>query len=348
MSANDRALRAAAQRKPRDLKLELARDASQFGFFQAVRILGLSARKRGERRGRLPASLRFRSLASLSFPASELCRYQPAKEPEQLDATDEMTVSFIGLTGPSGALPTSYTELLLERRQQYKDGSLHAFLDIFSHRATALFFGAWRKYRYWLEVEAGERDGFTRNLLDLGGLGLSQLRKQMGPDASLDENLFIYYAGLLSQKPLSAQALETLIQGFFGVDAELRQFVGQWMQVPATEQSRLGDRESELGVSLFAGARVWDRQTKLQLRLGSMRRAQFEALLPGGPGAQALQALLQFAVGHNLAADVSLVLDKRDVPAAQLGGPADLRLGGNCWLGPQKQDPEDMRYALLH
>ena len=50
-----------------------------------------------------------------------------------------------------------------------------------------------------------------------------------------------------------------------------------------------------------------------------MRRAQFEALLPGGP-AQALQALLQFAVGHNLAADVSLVLDKRDVPPSQLGG----------------------------
>ena len=248
-----------------------------------MRILGLATRKRGERRGRSPASLRFRSLASLSFPPSELCRYQPAREPEQADATDEMMVSFIGLTGPSGALPTSYTELLLERRQQYKDDSLHAFLDIFSHRATALFFGAWRKYRYWLEVEAGERDGFTRNLLDLGGLGLSQLRKQMGPDAQLDENLFIYYAGLLSQKPLSAQALETLIQGFFGVDAALEQFVGQWMKVPATEQSRLGASDSELGVSLFAGARVWDRQTKLQLRLGSMRRAQFEALLRAAP-----------------------------------------------------------------
>ncbi|QEL54881.1 type VI secretion system baseplate subunit TssG [Chromobacterium paludis] len=333
-------------RSPRDLRQELAADASQFGFFQAARILGLSGLKRaGAKRGRLPERLRFRTLASLSFPASELTGYQPAEEGSE--AADEMTISFMGLTGPSGALPTAYTELLLERRLRHRDDTMHAFFDLFSHRAASLFFEAWCKYRSWIHVEAGERDGFTRNLLDLGGVGLGQLRQQMGPDAQLDERMFVYYAGLLSQKPLSAQSLVTLVEGFFGVKASLEQFVGQWLQVPRAEQSQLGADGCELGLSAFAGERIWDRQTKIKLRLGPMRREQFNALQPHAAGAQALRALMQYALGHSLAAEVCLVLDARDVAPAVLGSDA-LSLGGDSWLGRPPGHPDDMRYTLLN
>lgn len=334
-----------SRRQPRDLRQALAQDASQFSFFQAVRILGLCAGTRRTRRS-LPPQLRFRTLASLSFPASELVQYRP--QAEEGDAPAEMTVSFMGLTGPSGALPTAYTELLLERRQQFRDDTLHAFLDLFSHRAVALFYQAWRKYRFWLAEEAGEQDGFGRNLLDLAGVGLSRLRGQAAQDGLLDERLFIYFAGLLSQKPLSALTLQTLVSGLFGVRAQLQQFAGQWLAVPLEEQSQLGGNSCELGLSLFAGERQWDRQTRLQLKLCGLRRAQFDALLPGGSGAQALKALLQYAVGHQLAVDVCLELDRRDVPPARLEATQPLRLGASSWLGPQTQDPDDVRYALLH
>ncbi|OHX14995.1 type VI secretion protein [Chromobacterium sphagni] len=335
-----------SRRSPRDLRQELARDASQFGFFQAVRLLGLAARKRpGVRRSRLPDTLRFRTLASLSFPASELIQYRPAEEDG--GGPDEMTISFLGLTGPSGVLPTAYTELLLERKLRHRDSTMHAFFDLFSHRAGALFYEAWCKYRSWVNVEAGERDGFTRNLLDLGGVGLSQLRQQMGPGARLDERMFVYFAGLLSQKPMSAQALTTLVEGFFGVEACLEQFVGQWLAVPQAEQSQLGLDGCELGFSAFAGERIWDRQTKLKLRLGPLRRAEFDALQPHADGAQALRALMQFALGHALAVEVCLVLDKRDVAPAVLGA-ASLRLGGDGWLGMPERHPDDMRYTLLN
>ncbi|WP_246211319.1 type VI secretion system baseplate subunit TssG [Vogesella oryzae] len=332
-------------RQPRDLRQALAKDASQFGFFQAVRILGLCEGTRRTRRS-LPVRLRFRTLASLAFPASELVNYRSHEADGESSA--EMTVSFMGLTGPSGALPTSYTELLLERRQQYRDDTLHSFLDLFSHRAVSLFYQAWRKYRFWLAEEAGEGDGFRRNLLDLAGLGLGRLRSQTAEQGVLDERLFIYFSGLLSQKPLSAQTLQTLVSGLFGVRAQLQQFAGQWLSVPPEEQSQLGLRNGELGLSLFCGERQWDRQTRLQLRLCGLRRAQFEALLQGGAGAVALQSLLQYAVGHQLAVDVCLELDKRDVPPARLDSEQPLRLGASSWLGPQQRDPDDVRYALLH
>jgi type VI secretion system protein ImpH len=343
-------------RKPRDLIAELTRNAAQFGFFQSVRLLALDARLLGAKRsGPLPARLRFRTVASLAFPPSEILRYQPvapdAPEAEQKQMHDEMTVAFMGLTGPSGVLPHPYTELLIERRQYYRDTGLHAFLDIFSHRAIALFYGAWRKYRYWLSVEDKEPDGFTRNLLDFAGVGLSDLRKQLGSDKTtgLEEKLFAFYAGLLSQKPLSAQAMVTVIGGFFGVPAELDQFVGQWNEVPRHEQSMLGGEACELGLSAFVGDRIWDRQTKIRLHLGPMRRETFDRLLPGNAGAEALRALVRFMVGYGLACDVTLILDHRDVPVPRLDADTPLLLDGNIWLNAEAvtSDPDDMRYRLL-
>lgn len=343
-------------RKPRDLIAELTRNAARFGFFQAVRLLALDARYYGvKRNGQLPARLRFRTVCSLAFPASEVHRYQPidpdvpAPEPEL--ACDEMTVAFMGLTGPSGALPHPYTELLIERRLFQRDTGLHAFLDMFSHRAIALFYSAWRKYRYWLAEEDDEPDGFTRNLLDFAGVGLGELRAQLGDDktAGVEERLFAFYAGLLSQKPLSAQAMVTVVGGFFGVPAELDQFVGQWNEVPPHEQSVLGKRGCELGLSAFAGDRIWDRQTKIRLRMGPMRREKFDCLLPGRAGAQALRSLVRFIAGHGLACDVTLTLDHRDVPAPQLDDDAPPLLDGNIWLNAKApdSDPDDMCYRLL-
>lgn len=344
---------AAFGRSARDLNKELARDASAYEFFQAVRLLSIEARRAGNTScDGLPSGLRFRTPASLSFPPSELVGYLPADaslSPGD-EIRDEMTVAFMGLTGPSGALPAVYTELLIERRDVFGDAAAHAFLDLFSHRAIALFHGAWRKYRHWLGVESGERDGLTRNVLDLAGLGSGRLREELDAHRTdgLGENFFIRHAGLLAQKPLSASAIASLVGAFAHVPAELVQFVGQWVELPLGEQTRLG-AGGELGCSAFSGGRLWDRQTKVQLRLGPMRRQRFEQFLPGEPGAKGLAALMRFAVGFGLACDATLILDRRDVAEPCLTADAQLRLGTNVWLAGEARtaDPDEMCYRLL-
>jgi type VI secretion system protein ImpH len=339
----------------RDLIHELEQDAPRFGFFQAVRLLALTAKQYGgRRRSRLPSDLRFRTEASLAFPASELQRYQPIdlETPGDERTYDEMTVNFMGLIGPSGALPVPYTELVIRRRKVFRDTGLHAFLDMFNHRAIALFYDAWRKYRYWLDVEDGERGNLTRDLLDFAGVGFKSLREKLGLGESirLAENLFAFYAGLLSQKPISAQAMSTVIQGYFGVPTRIEQFVGQWIEVPPEEQSRLGGDLCVLGQTLFAGKRIWDRQTKILVCMGPMRRAKFEQLMPGGAGAMAMETLVRFMVGHGLACDVQLILDRRDVPMPRCDPDHRLMPGRNFWLvknHPLERDPDDMRYRLL-
>ncbi|MDR1424826.1 MAG: type VI secretion system baseplate subunit TssG [Azoarcus sp.] len=341
-------------RSPRDLIRELRAQGPRFGFFQAVRVLALTARYQGEKiRQLLPRRLRFRTTASLAFPASEVTQYRPLDVEAYAAGQryDELEATFMGLTGPSAVLPRPYTEQIIARRLYHRDTGLHAFLDIFNHRAIALFYGAWRKYRYWLAVEGGETDGFTRNLLDFSGVGLRNLRMRLGgiETAGVDENIFVYYAGLLSQKPLSAQAIVTLVQGFFGVRAQLDQFVGQWIEVPLTEQSRLGENADELGLSAFAGDFLWDRQTGIRLRLGPMASKPFEQLLPGEPGEAALRALVRFMVGYGLSCNVTLTLERSAMREPCLTPDNPLILGGNVWLPlPERvSDPDDACYRLL-
>lgn len=338
-----------------DLTNRLRAEPYRFRFTQAVRLLALAAREAGvELRDDLPPGLRFTTPATLSFPPSEVMELLP-RELSDADAealADDalgMRVAFLGLTGPSGALPVPYTELLIERRNHYRDESAHAFFDIFSHRAIALFYAASQKYRFHAPIELGREDGFSRNLLDLAGVGLQSLRNRMVKHGyGIPDRFLMYYAGLLAQKPISANALVNLVHGFFKVPVELEQFVGSWIVLGDEDQSRIGEGACVLGQSAVSGARQFDRQTKLALCLGPLPRERFAEFLPGQAGALALSELVKFCVGHALAVDVALVLKREDIPVPKLAPDAGLRLGYNAWLQTQPipTDRSDTRFTL--
>ena len=141
------------RRSTRDLIAEISEDGPRFRFFQAIRLLALSSGKKNGTRGAIPPALRFATPLTLSFQASEINNVQarlpllqaPSFEGSHRDEEEvdrlalQVTVGFMGLTGPSGVLPTAYTELLMERKNFYRDTSAHGFLELFSHRAVSLF-----------------------------------------------------------------------------------------------------------------------------------------------------------------------------------------------------------------
>ena len=120
----------------------------RFEFFQAVRILErLFQHSVGTDANPEDEVVRFRAHQSLLFPPSEI--YGIVEQP---DGRLSMTVAFMGLTGPSGALPRHYTELVIDRLR-HKDRTLRDFLDLFNHRLIALFYRAWQKNRFWIGYE---------------------------------------------------------------------------------------------------------------------------------------------------------------------------------------------------
>ncbi len=342
MAAEDR-------RSDSDLEQTLLEAPFRFGFFQAVRMLSLILRHKGLQPVRgVRELIRFRTPLSLEFPASEiqsLKRHEPESEEDEGAPTLEMTVNFMGLTGPSGVLPRHYTETLIAATHHFREPErprelpAHSFFDIFSHRIISLFAAAWAKYRFWVAYEKGDRGSLTRNLLDLTGLGTDHLRGRLRDEQGngLRDEAIAYYSGLLSQHPYSCSAVAAVVSDYFGSAVAVEQFRGRWLSLPAQICTMLGKSSTVLGDSLFLGNSAWDQQSTFLVRIGPLSRQQFEDLLPSGRGYSAMTKLIRFCAGISLDVQIQLVLKKAEVPACVLrtdgrGG----RLGWSSWLRAQE------------
>lgn len=320
-----------------------------FEFRQAIRLLSLDARNRGVSvENLLSANIRFRTPASLAFPPSELVAAERSDADELLD----LCVSFLGLTGPSGVLPTRYTELLIERKNHFRDTSLHDFLDLFSHRAISLFYSASQKYRFYRQVEHNQREGFSRNLLDLAGAGLEGLRGrlQLTREPGEADRFLMYHAGILAQKPISSASLELLVRGLLDVPVKFESFQGTFLELSTEHQTSLGNSNCQLGLNTVLGSRQYDCQTKATLTIGPLNSKSFAELLPGGKAAHALSELIKFCLGHTLAVDVKLIMQHDCIPAPHLSAHAATpkQLGFNTWIRtrPIQENRADASYAL--
>ena len=325
---------------------KLRREPFSFDFFQAVRLLERIYPERmsvGQFAHPGNEVARFGANPSLAFPASQVQGMQWAEgKPPQ------MTVNFMGLTGPQGVLPNPYTTLLIERLRA-NDFSPRDFLDIFNHRIISLFYRAWRKYRFDVACEEGERDLFSRHLLSLLGLGTDGLRdRQAVPDDTM-----VYYSGLLAQRPRSAQALKQILADYFDVPVEIEQFAGGWYRLDRETQCRLSEGSSEseeLGFGAVVGDEVWNQQSKVRIVLGPLTLERYADFLPEGAAWESLRSWVRFFSNDEWDFEVKLILEREQVPACTLGaeGAAGPQLGWVSWVKslPMNRDPEDTVLAL--
>lgn len=315
----------------RTLKEVFFEEPYRFEFFQAVRLFERMFPEGKPVGGEaLPTEevVRFRTNVALDFPSSEINEIREVYD-EQSDRTIvEMLVNFMGMVGPSGVLPVHYTELVLDRIR-HRDSAMWTFLDIFTHRSVSMFYRAWGKYRFPVAYERG-KDEFTSYLFDIAGLGTNGLRGRMGID---DESL-LPYAGLISQKPHSASAIEGILSDYFGFLVKIFQFFGQWLDLTESDITHLGEKNSTLGTTALIGKRVWDQQSKFRVRLGPLNFVQFQAMLPNGSGHRPLRSIIRFLVGLEFDYDLQLKLRAKQVPSLVLTTRAVRRpmLGWTTWL----------------
>lgn len=336
----------------------LRSEPQRFEFFQAVRLLTMHYRRRQCRTDLdvLGQLIRFRSSISLAFPPSEIetleFQHDELPAPSQSGASGMVTLtpSFIGLTGPMGVLPRHYTQHVAERETYHRDGATRAFLDIFTNRAVTLFYKSWLRSRLHLQYEAERANRFLPQLLSLAGFGLPGLGgRNVGAAGGIADESLAYYAGALRERPRSALRFAQIASDYFQVRCRVEQFVGGWLDLPVHERTALGTANCELGKTTFCGARVWDRQSKMRLVLGPLRKRQFDTFLPDAPAARNLQRLYRLMVGVTIDCEVQLLLAGCDVAATTLGGPmGNARLGWNGWLAtsPARSDAHDVRYML--
>jgi type VI secretion system protein ImpH len=258
-----------------------------------------------------------------------------------------MTTAVLSLTGPTGALPLCYTDLLLERARE-RDHTMAAFLDLFHHRLISLFYRAWEKHRPPLALEhswdaarsqpSGRQSGhddFSERLYSFIGLGIRPLRQRHDfPDEAL-----LYYLGFFAQRHRSAIGLEALLRDFFELPIQVIQFVEHKMRLSRQDRSTLGGagRHNVLGVDLIMGDQITDVGSKFRIRVGPLSIQQFRALAPDRAFFRRLVQMTRLYVDAPLIFDIQLVLRAPDVPACELVSlsGAGSRLGRDSWVKSQ-------------
>ncbi len=329
-----------------EVEEKLRRKPYIFDFFQALRLL---ERFRPEKKpvGQfVPPEAEvahFRAHPSLAFPASQI---QEAEWPE--DGPVRMLVNFMGMIGPEGVLPNPFTSLIIERQRE-GDNALRDFLDIFNHRIISLFYNAWRKYRFDVACERGERDLFSRHLLSLLGLGTDGMRDRQ----TVSDDLLIYYSGLLAQRPRSAQALQQVLSDYFDVPVAIEQFSGGWYRLDPETQCRLAEENTdsgELGFGAVVGDEMWNQQSRVRIVFGPLSLERYADFLPDGQSFKPLQSWVRFFSNGEWDFELKLILDREQVPACTLGaaGITAPQLGWVSWVksAPFQRDPGDTVLAL--
>lgn len=326
----------------------LLREPYRFRFFQTVRLLErFFARRGGHDRAALGRRIRFANTLRLAFPASEIEALEAWRSnsteadagdtasPPDIDAITGVTVTpaLIGMLGAAGVLPYGYTERLADRELYRRDRAARSFMDIFTNRAVALFYSAWKKYRPAFQYELEGERRFLPLIAAFAGFEASGARARLASGAGgIPERALAFRAGLIGQRPLSAAGLAQLLRGYFQIALRLQQFVGSWYHIPGEQRSRLGARAVWVGRNAVLGSRVWQRGLRLRLVIGPLSRSRYQDFLPGGAAAQALARWLSLLGGDAFEYQICLVLRAEDVRPVRLGGDGRERLGWNSFV----------------
>jgi len=319
-----------------------------YTFYQAVRLLErfANATPVGFQGPARQEALRFRALDSLAFPVSEIDEISRIKKPWD-DSTEDflITANFMGLYGPSSPLPAFYTERIIQSGDLGDDESrdrLRAFLDIFHHRIFSLFYRALYKCRYHLVFKKDGSDTFSHYMRCLIGRGT----KGMPDERPVLAVRMIRYAGLLTQRPKSAEGLRGILADYFsGLGVRVKQCVGRWVKVE--DNNSLGAQFSRLGADLIVGSRVFDRTGRFLVSIGPMGLKEFMRFIPGKPWMEELKDLIKLYLVDELEFSVEVQLRGDEVPTVQLGSEtAPALLGWTSWSASRSREDRSVVFSV--
>ncbi len=322
----------------------LFQEPHRFDFFQAVKILEmLDPGRHGVGTGVEPSreAVRFRSRVALDFPPSDIERLDEPRNPGE---PPTLTVNFLGLASVQGPLPRSFVEEI-QRRIAEHDTAPRDFLDIFNHRLVSILFEIRRRHRTAMEWRAPDEARAARAAFGFFGLGTESVRRRLAfPDRSL-----LPAAGLLSRVARTMVGTERVVEGHFGVRAEVEPYQGRWYRLEEDQLTAIGasGRNRTLGRDAVLARRVWDQEAGFELRLGPMGFDTFLDFLPIGEAWEPLRSLVGFYSGHELFFRARLILEAEEVPELRLGRGDGPRLGWTTWLKTRPTPEDDRQVAIL-
>ena len=300
----------------------------------------------------------FHQANQLGFVASAVQEIGPRTERSSSAPLADIEVNFMGLLGTNGALPLVYSDYIYARsngvphpdrveigREQIshnrRDTSLRDFIDVFNHRFIAFFHRAWVSCRKTVSYDRPEECQFSNYIASFVGLNSEHLQKR----SSLPDESLYYFAGHLANRTRHPSGLVAILSDYFCSAVELEENTGRWLELPADNLSSLGSEQSEglLGDGIGIGSKVWDKQLSCSLSIGPLSYQSYlgfsslKGEVKPDSSTAILTQLVTFYTNRELFVTATIILDREEVPAPELG--SGVQLGFSTWL--HSGTPED-------
>jgi type VI secretion system protein ImpH len=317
-------------------------DPEAMTFFELLRRLETDGLRFGRAGGPDREPARLGQSVRLSFATRDVAGARAGKpgQPPRVD------VNVLGLLGPEGPMPLHLTRWVMARMSNRwfagegedaaSDTTFLDLVNMLQHRHIALYWRAWAEARPEVQIAHGTGGRITALLRTLAGVGLPGT--DTGSRARTSAKL--RHGTTLARQVQSPGRLVEYLSEVAAAPVAVREFVGRWTDIPGPLQTRLGRAHAGLGRGAVAGARVFERANRAEVRVGPLALPRFEAMLDEAPRRDELRHAILFAMGEAIAFDLRLVLRGADVPQARLGA---ARLGRTAWLGAgQGADRDDL------
>lgn len=256
-----------------------------------------------------------------------------------------IAANYLGLIGPVGALPSSYTDAAIAERKR-RSSSFFDFLEIFAAELREMFVDAHRKYRLpslFQLYRTRAENRITSSIFALMGFATPRARAKL----AVNEEIPLYYAGFFANQRRTATHLELMLRNFLDLPVVVRQFQARRLLIAEDEQTRMGlgfDLNAVLGRTAVAGMSAIDRTSAIRIRIGPVDYGRYLALMPDRALYPQLVELIRLYCGPSIAFDIQIVLAKSDVPQTRLDIRSTVgRLGWDTWIlqGAATGDSDD-------
>ena len=137
----------------------------------------------------------------------------------------------------------------------------------------------------------------------------------------------------------SSSGLKAILESFFKVPIEIRQFEGGFIQAPIGEQTSIGKKglHNKLGKNSLLGDKIWDATKGITILIGALNFEQYTKFLPKKSAQdqkfsalQKMKEIIRLYVPHGIDVNLHFFLDQCLVKETLLNG--DNRLNKDTFI----------------
>ena len=320
---------------------DLQKNAPSYNVFYAIFLCETISKKlhpNREEEKLEQTGLKFRPYEQFVYPPKDIRSF------EFKDDVMSFVLNFMGLYGVNSPLPRCYQEQVAMQQNIYGPGEvpLQNFLDIFNNRFYWLYYQAWKKYRYYLQLSEDPNNKTMQRVFSFIGKG-PQVKKE---ESKISTFQFLQYSGILSARIRNRVGLHILLRGFFPkFEMRLKEFVPHMVklaEIPEVGSNGEGPA-FQLGVNSIVGKSMLDYMSRICIEIGPMEFDDYLQFTPGSEKADLLNELLKLYLNDGLEYDIKFTINAASIKTIAWNDKR-LKLGSTIWLGKPKQKVFDFYY----